>query len=72
MAASQVAFSLVDAVYIYAFFALVLMGLAAFYVVERKAEEPMIDFGLFSDKLLAYASAANAINGLARRTCSLS
>ncbi|MHB8119722.1 MAG: MFS transporter [Methanothrix sp.] len=40
------------------------MSLAAFYVVERKAEQPMMDFRLFREKLFACAS--NAINGLAR------
>jgi len=38
----------------------------AFYVVERRAEEPMMDFRLFQEKLFAYASVVNAINGLAR------
>ncbi len=66
LAASLVAFPLIDAVYIYFLFALALVGLAAFYVVERKADQPMMDLGLFSDKLFAYACAANAINGLAR------
>jgi MFS family permease len=42
------------------------LSLAAFYVVERKAEQPMMDFGLFREKLFTYACAANAINGLAR------
>jgi len=40
------------------------LSLAAFYVVERKAEQPMMDFRLFREKLFACAS--NAINGLAR------
>lgn len=66
LAASLIAFPLIDAVYINALFASAFMGLAAFYVVERKAEQPMMDFGLFSDKLFTYACAANAINGLAR------
>lgn len=43
-----------------------LAGLVAFYVVERRAEEPMMDFRLFQEKLFAYASVVNAINGLAR------
>ena len=66
LAASLVAFPLIDAIYVYALFALGLAGLVAFYVVERKAEQPMMDFGLFSEKLFAYACAVNAINGLAR------
>jgi len=66
LASSLVAFPLIGAVYVYALFALALVGLAAFYVVERKAEQPMMDFGLFQEKLFAYACAVNAINGLAR------
>ncbi|MFZ2473014.1 MAG: MFS transporter [Methanothrix sp.] len=66
LASSLVAFPLIDAIYVHALFALALAGLAAFYVVEKKAEQPMMDFGLFQEKLFAYACAVNAINGLAR------
>ena len=66
LAASLVAFPLIDVSYVYLLFALGLAGLAAFYVVERRAEEPMMDFRLFQEKLFAYACAVNAINGLAR------
>jgi len=61
-----VAFPLISVVYVYALFVLAVLSLAAFYVVERKAEQPMMDFGLFREKLFTYACAANAINGLAR------
>ncbi|MDD4652299.1 MAG: MFS transporter [Methanothrix sp.] len=66
LACSLVAFPLISAIYVYALFALAVIGLAAFFLVERKAEQPMMDFRLFSEKLFAYACAANAINGLAR------
>ncbi len=66
LAASLVAFPLISTVYVYALFVLAVLSLAAFYVVEKKAEQPMMDFGLFREKLFAYACAANAINGLAR------
>ena len=66
LAASLVAFPLIDVAYVYALFVLAVLSLAAFYVVERKAEQPMMDFRLFQEKLFAYACAANAINGLAR------
>ena len=66
LAASLVAFPLISVVYVYALFVLAVLSLAAFYVVERKAEQPMMDFGLFREKLFTYACAANAINGLAR------
>jgi EmrB/QacA subfamily drug resistance transporter len=66
LAASLVAFPLIDVAYVYALFVLAVLSLAAFYVVERKAEQPMMDFRLFQEKLFAYACASNAINGLAR------
>jgi EmrB/QacA subfamily drug resistance transporter len=66
LAASLVAFPLIDAVYVYTLFVLAFVGLAAFYVMEKKAEQPMMDFGLFHEKLFAYACVVNAINGLAR------
>jgi len=66
LAASLVAFPLISVAYVYALFVLAVLSLAAFYVVERKAEQPMMDFGLFREKLFAYACASNAINGLAR------
>ncbi len=47
LAASLVAFPLIDVSYVYLLFALGLAGLVAFYVVEKRAEEPMMDFRLF-------------------------
>jgi EmrB/QacA subfamily drug resistance transporter len=66
LAASLVAFPLIDQVYVYALFALAVLGLAGFMLRERNAEQPMMDFRLFRDRLFACASASNAINGLAR------
>jgi len=66
LAASLVAFPLIDQVYVYALFAVALLVLAAFFIWERQAAQPMMDFRLFQDRLFACASAANAINGLAR------
>ena len=43
-----------------------ILGLIAFVMIERRVSQPMLDLRLFRDKLFAYASAANALNGLAR------
>ncbi len=66
LAVSLVAFPLISINYVYILFVCAVIGLAAFAIVERKAEQPMMDFRLFCDKLFAYACAANALNGLAR------
>lgn len=66
LAASLIAFPLIDILYVYALFVVAVVGLAAFFVVERRVSQPMMDFCLFGEKLFAYACAANAINGLAR------
>jgi EmrB/QacA subfamily drug resistance transporter len=66
LAASLIAFPLVDIIYVYALFAAAAVGLFAFFIVERRVQQPMMDFRLFREKIFAYACAANAINGLAR------
>jgi EmrB/QacA subfamily drug resistance transporter len=66
LAVSLIAFPLISITYVYILFACALIGLTAFFVVERKVAQPMMDFKLFRDRLFAYACAANAINGLAR------
>jgi len=66
LAASLIAFPLVDMSYVYALFAAAAVGLFAFFIVERRVQQPMMDFRLFREKIFAYACAANAINGLAR------
>jgi len=65
-AVSLVAFPLISATYVYLLFVCAIIGLAAFFLVERRAPQPMLDFRLFQDKLFAFACAANALNGLAR------
>lgn len=66
LAVSLVAFPLISITYIYILFAAAFLGLTAFFLVERTSTDPMLDFGLFKDKLFAYACIANALNGLAR------
>jgi len=65
-AVSLVAFPLISATYVHALFVCSIIGLAAFFLVERRAPQPMLDFRLFQDKLFAFACAANALNSLAR------
>jgi MFS family permease len=60
LAASLIAFPLVDMSYVYALFAAAAVGLFAFFIVERRVQQPMIDFRLFRERIFAYACAANA------------
>lgn len=66
LAVSLIAFPLISISYVYILFVCAVLGLSAFFFVERKVKQPMMDFTLFADKLFAYACAANALNGLAR------
>jgi EmrB/QacA subfamily drug resistance transporter len=66
LSVSLIAFPLISINYIYALFIGSIISLTAFFVVERGIDQPMLDFELFQDKLFAHASAANALNGLAR------
>ena len=66
LSVSLIAFPLISINYIYALFIGAILFLTAFFVVERGIDQPMLDFELFRDKLFAHASAANALNGLAR------
>ncbi|MGA9098084.1 MAG: MFS transporter, partial [Methanotrichaceae archaeon] len=61
-----IAFPLIGISYVYALFVCAILGLLAFFVVERRVDQPMLDFELFQDKLFSYSCAANALNGLAR------
>ena len=66
LAASLVAFPMVSMVTVYLLFVVGALGLIVFFFVERRVPQPMLDLRLFRDKLFAYASAANGLNGLAR------
>lgn len=66
LAVTLVAFPLIGISYVYALFVCAILGLIAFFVVERRMDQTMLDFDLFRDKLFAYSCAANALNGLAR------
>jgi MFS family permease len=47
-------------------FVCAIFALTAFFIVETRVDQPMLDFELFQNKLFAYACATNALNGLAR------
>jgi MFS family permease len=66
LSVSLIAFPLISINYVYALFVCAILALTAFFVMERRVDQPMLDFKLFKDKLFAHASAANALNGLAR------
>ena len=66
LAVSLVAFPLISISYAYILFVCAVVGLVVFFVVERRVDQPMLDFRLFSDRLFAYASAARFLNSLAR------
>jgi EmrB/QacA subfamily drug resistance transporter len=66
LAVSLVAFPLIGISYVYMLFVCAVIGLIAFFAVEMHVEQPMLDFGLFADRLFAYASMARFLNSLAR------
>jgi EmrB/QacA subfamily drug resistance transporter len=66
LAFSLIAFPLVSVQVVDALFAIAVIGLAAFFIIEVRESQPMLDFSLFRNRLFAFASLANALNGLAR------
>jgi len=66
LAVSLVAFPLISIFYVYVLFACAVIGLIAFFAVETRIAQPMLDFKLFTDRLFAYASMARFLNSLAR------
>jgi EmrB/QacA subfamily drug resistance transporter len=66
LAVSLLAFPMVGITSVYILLACAILGLFAFFIIEKRVSQPMLDLRLFKDKLFAYASAANSLNGLAR------
>ncbi len=66
LAASLIAFPLVSQQAVYALFAIGAVCLLAFFYIELHESQPMLDLSLFRDRLFAFASLANGLNGLAR------
>ncbi|MDD1753881.1 MAG: MFS transporter [Methanotrichaceae archaeon] len=66
LAVSLIAFPLISINYVYSLFICAILALTAFFEIEKRVDQPMLNFNLFRDKLFAHACAANALNGLAR------
>ncbi|MGZ4915743.1 MAG: MFS transporter [Halobacteriota archaeon] len=66
LAVSLAAFPVTAPWVVYLLCVVAAISLAMFFVVERSAPEPMLNLRLFKNRIFAYASAANALNGLAR------
>ena len=66
LALSLLAFPLLPFSVVFIILGFGVAGLIAFFVVEVRATQPMLDLRLFSDRLFSFASLANALNGLAR------
>ena len=66
LAVSLYAFPMTGAWAVYALASVAAASLAAFVFVERRVPEPMLNLHLFENRSFAYASGANALNGLAR------
>jgi EmrB/QacA subfamily drug resistance transporter len=66
MGLSLVAFPMLPMSVVYGMFVVAVVGLVAFFVVEARAAQPMLDLRLFGDRLFGFAALAGALNGLAR------
>jgi EmrB/QacA subfamily drug resistance transporter len=66
MAASLIAFPLLDVMYIYALFIIGAIGVGAFFCIEFRVSSPMIDFSLFRNRDFALANLTNLLSGLTR------
>lgn len=66
MGLSLIAFPLIGMSAVAGLLILGIAGLVAFFVIETRTEQPMLDLRLFKDKLFAFAAYANGLNGLAR------
>jgi EmrB/QacA subfamily drug resistance transporter len=63
---SMIAFPLLGVAFVQGAILIGLIALAAFFVVELRAERPMIDLDLFRHRAFGLASLTGALNGLAR------
>ena len=66
LAVSFVAFPLVNGEAVNALFAIGILGLVAFFFVERRAKAPMMDFKMFRNREFAVGNFTNLLNGLCR------
>jgi len=51
LAISLVAFPLISIIYVYLLLVYAVVGLAAFFIVEKRVSQPMLDFELFRNRL---------------------
>lgn len=63
---SLIAFPMLPMDIVYAMIVVGVVGLIAFVATEARIREPMLDLRLFGHRLFTFASACNALNGLAR------
>jgi len=66
MAVSLIAFPLVGSDVVDALFVIGIIGIVAFFLVERRAKQPMMDLGLFRNREYAVGNFTNLLNGLCR------
>ncbi len=65
-AISLIAFPLVGPAAVYALLIVGLIGLSAFFFIERKSKHPMMDFKLFRNREYAVGNITGLLNGLCR------
>ena len=63
---SLIAFPMLPMSVVYGILVLAVVALVAFFVVEVRTSEPMLDLRLFEDRLFGFAALAGGLNGLAR------
>ncbi|MBV9599230.1 MAG: MFS transporter, partial [Chloroflexi bacterium] len=63
---SLIAFPMLPMSVVYGILVLAVVALVAFFLVEVRTSEPMLDLRLFEDRLFGFAALAGGLNGLAR------
>ncbi|WP_202948534.1 MFS transporter, partial [Nitrolancea hollandica] len=66
MALSLIAFPAWGWTVIYALFVLGFLSMIAFFAIELRVPQPMLNLRLFSSRLFAFANVSNLLNGVAR------
>lgn len=63
---SMLAFPALPMPVVYGLFVVAVLALAAFFVIETRTAEPMLDLRLFKDRLFGFAALTAALNAVAR------
>ena len=66
MSLSLIAFPAWGWTVIYALFVLGFLSMIAFFIIELRVPQPMLNIRLFSSRLFAFANVSNLLNGVAR------